>query len=141
MRQNASPQALDGAWKPAFPGQIPDELVIAEELKGNVIDLEGRELVAVELGHTDTDYSTCLHVPSIGLVVAGDAAYNDDGPDIGTLAGLTKTVRPPCSSHRPKLSESPLDCRPSSNANGGQTGSAMACGMGTKLLVWSLVSY
>ena len=50
---------------------------MAEELKGNVIDLEGRELMAVELGHTDTDYTTCLHVPSIGLVVAGDAAYND----------------------------------------------------------------
>jgi len=77
MRQNASPQALDGAWKPGFPGQIPDKLVIAEELKGNVIDLEGNALVAVELGHTDTDYTTCLHVPSIGLVVAGDAVYND----------------------------------------------------------------
>ena len=77
MRQNASPLALDGAWKPGFPGQIPDKLVIAEELKGNVIDLEGHELIAVELGHTDTDYTTCLHVPSIGLVVAGDAAYND----------------------------------------------------------------
>ena len=77
MRQNASPQALDGAWKPGFPGQIPDKLVIAEELKGTVIDLERHELVAVELGHTDTDYTTCLHVPSIGLVVAGDAAYND----------------------------------------------------------------
>jgi len=50
---------------------------MAEELKGNVIDLEGRDVVVVELGHTDTDYTTCLHVPSIGLVVAGDAAYND----------------------------------------------------------------
>ena len=77
MRQNASPEALDGAWKPGFPGQIPDKLVIAEELKGNVIELEGHELVAVELGHTDTDHTTCLHVPSIGLVVAGDAVYND----------------------------------------------------------------
>jgi glyoxylase-like metal-dependent hydrolase (beta-lactamase superfamily II) len=77
MRQNASPQALDGAWKAGFPGQIPDKLVIAEELKGNVIDLEGNALVVVELGHTDTDHTTCLHVPSIGLVVAGDAAYND----------------------------------------------------------------
>ena len=77
MRQNASPEMLDGAWKPGFPGQIPDKLVIAEELEGNVIDLEGHELVAVELGHTDTDHTTCLHVPSIGLVVAGDAAYND----------------------------------------------------------------
>jgi glyoxylase-like metal-dependent hydrolase (beta-lactamase superfamily II) len=77
MRQNASPEALDGAWKPGFPGQIPDRLVIAEELEGNLIDLEGNELVAVELGHTDTDHTTCLNVPSIGLVVAGDAAYND----------------------------------------------------------------
>jgi glyoxylase-like metal-dependent hydrolase (beta-lactamase superfamily II) len=77
MRQNASPEALEGAWKVGFPGQIPDRLVIAEELKGNVIDLEGHELVAVELGHTDTDCTTCLHVPSVGLVVAGDAVYND----------------------------------------------------------------
>ena len=77
MRQNASPEMLEGAWKPGFPGQIPTNLVIAEELKGNVIDLEGHELVALELGHTDTDRTTCLHVPSIGLVVAGDAAYND----------------------------------------------------------------
>lgn len=77
MRQNASPEALNGAWKPGFPGQIPDKLVIAEELNGNAVDLEGHELVAVELGHTDTDHTTCLHVPSIGLVVAGDAAYND----------------------------------------------------------------
>jgi glyoxylase-like metal-dependent hydrolase (beta-lactamase superfamily II) len=77
MRQNASPEALDGVWKAGFPGQIPDKLVIAEELKGNVIDLEGHELVVVELGHTDTDHTTCLHVASIGLVVAGDAAYND----------------------------------------------------------------
>src|ERR1700686_1609369 len=77
MRQNASPERLSKGWKAAFPGQIPDNLVIAEELKGNVIDLEGQELFAVELGHTDTDQTTCLNVPSIGLVVAGDAAYND----------------------------------------------------------------
>ena len=31
----------------------------------------------MELGYTDTEYTTCLNVPSIGLVVAGDAAYND----------------------------------------------------------------
>src|SRR6266566_9907006 len=77
MHGNASPEALEGAWKAGFPGQIPDRLVMAEELNGNVIDLEGHELVVVELGHTDTDDTTCLNVPSIGLVVAGDAAYND----------------------------------------------------------------
>jgi hypothetical protein len=76
MQQHASPEGLK-LWKKSFPDQIPDRLVIAEELQGNVIQLEGHELAAVELGHTDTDYTTCLNVPSIGLVVAGDAAYND----------------------------------------------------------------
>jgi glyoxylase-like metal-dependent hydrolase (beta-lactamase superfamily II) len=76
MRQQASPQSLASFWNPRFPGQISDHLVIAEELIENVIDLEGHDLVVVPLGHTDTDNTTCLQVPSIGLVVAGDAAYN-----------------------------------------------------------------
>jgi glyoxylase-like metal-dependent hydrolase (beta-lactamase superfamily II) len=77
MREFASPEVLEKILKAVFPGQIPDRIVLAEELKGNVIDLEGYELVPVELGHTDSDYTTCLNVPSVGLVVAGDAAYND----------------------------------------------------------------
>jgi glyoxylase-like metal-dependent hydrolase (beta-lactamase superfamily II) len=77
MRENCSPQILDSAWKAGFPGQIPDKLVMAQELDGNVIELEGNELIVIELGHTDTEETTCLHVPSTGLVVAGDAAYND----------------------------------------------------------------
>ncbi len=77
MRQQASPQSLATFWNLRFPGQISDHLVIADELTENVIDLEGHGLVAVPLGHTDTDNTTCLHAPSIGLVVAGDAAYND----------------------------------------------------------------
>ena len=40
MRQHASPEFLERIWKAGFPGQIPDRLVIAEELKGDVIDLE-----------------------------------------------------------------------------------------------------
>ena len=28
------------------------------------------------MGHSDTDWPSVLHVPSIGLVVAGDAVYN-----------------------------------------------------------------
>ena len=76
MRQQASPQPLASFWNPFFPGQISAHLVIADELIENVIELEGHDLIAVPLGHTDTDNTTCLHVPSIGLVVAGDAAYN-----------------------------------------------------------------
>jgi glyoxylase-like metal-dependent hydrolase (beta-lactamase superfamily II) len=77
MRQQVSPQSLASFWTPRFPGQIADQLVLAEELTENVIDIEGHDLVVVPLGHTDTDDTTCLHIPSIGLVVAGDAAYND----------------------------------------------------------------
>jgi glyoxylase-like metal-dependent hydrolase (beta-lactamase superfamily II) len=76
MRQQASPETLATYWSPRFPGQISTQLAIAEELTGNVLDLEGQELVSVPLGFTDTASTTCLHVPSIGLVVAGDAVYN-----------------------------------------------------------------
>ena len=58
MRQQASPDVLANFWNPLFPGQIPDRLVIAEELKRNVIDLEGHDLLVVEVGHTDTDHTT-----------------------------------------------------------------------------------
>jgi glyoxylase-like metal-dependent hydrolase (beta-lactamase superfamily II) len=77
MRRQVSPDYVSNFWKARYPGQIPEHLVIAEELKGNVIQLEGCDLLVVEVGHTDTEHTTCLHVPSAGLVVAGDAAYND----------------------------------------------------------------
>jgi glyoxylase-like metal-dependent hydrolase (beta-lactamase superfamily II) len=77
MRQQASHESMESFWNPLFPGQISDHLVVADELARNAFDLEGCELVVVPTGHTDTDNTTCLHVPSIGLVVAGDVAYND----------------------------------------------------------------
>jgi len=76
MRQQASPQSLGSFWNSLFPGQISYHLVIAEGLTENVIDLEGHDLVVVPLGHTDTGNTTCPHVPSTSLVVAGVAAYN-----------------------------------------------------------------
>ena len=78
MREQAAPESLDTFWRPRFPDQIASQLAIAEELTGNVIDLEGHALVSVSLGFTDTASTTCLHVPSLGLIVAGDAAYNGD---------------------------------------------------------------
>jgi glyoxylase-like metal-dependent hydrolase (beta-lactamase superfamily II) len=55
-------------------------LVAPEILEGNTLYLEGEELKVVELGHTDTSHSTALYVPSIGLVISGDAVYNDTHP-------------------------------------------------------------
>jgi glyoxylase-like metal-dependent hydrolase (beta-lactamase superfamily II) len=73
MRQKSSPEFIRN-WNLQFPDQIPDQLVIADDLKGDKIELEGLDLV--EVGHSDTDHTTCLNVPSIDLVVAGDIAYN-----------------------------------------------------------------
>lgn len=39
--------------------------------------IDGQVLRSIEVGHTDTDDTTVLHVPSIGLVVAGDVVYNN----------------------------------------------------------------
>ena len=75
MRQQAGPsreQLVDRI----FPGQIPDTPVLAEPIPAQGFRLEGNPVVAVETGHTDTDKTTVLHVPDIGLVVAGDVAYN-----------------------------------------------------------------
>jgi glyoxylase-like metal-dependent hydrolase (beta-lactamase superfamily II) len=77
MRAGSTPELLESFWKPRFDGKLPTDLVFAEPLEDHTIELEGRELVAVELGHTDTEQTSCLHVADVGLVVAGDAAYND----------------------------------------------------------------
>ena len=77
MREQASDAVVESYWKSRFPGQIDSTLVVADELEDGVLELEGEQLVSVSLGHTDTDSTTCLHVPSIGLAVCGDALYND----------------------------------------------------------------
>ena len=80
MRHQISPEYMAAFWNPRFPGQLPERLTIAAEIADGGLDLEGHALVPVRLGHTDTADSTCLHVPSIGLVVAGDAVYNGIHP-------------------------------------------------------------
>jgi glyoxylase-like metal-dependent hydrolase (beta-lactamase superfamily II) len=77
MRKWSAPDVMQEFWQARFPGQISDRNPVADPLDGPSFELEGRPLVAVNAGHTDTDDTTVLHVPDIGLVVAGDAAYND----------------------------------------------------------------
>jgi glyoxylase-like metal-dependent hydrolase (beta-lactamase superfamily II) len=83
MREHLSPAWIDNFWRRLFPGDIPDRLLVAEPLEGNALELEGRKLVAVNTGRTDTAHSTCLHVPSIGLIAAGDVVYNGIHPYLG----------------------------------------------------------
>jgi glyoxylase-like metal-dependent hydrolase (beta-lactamase superfamily II) len=62
-------------WDKIYTG-IPESPVTATAVPGNRIILEGHELLVVEVGHADTDDNSVLHVPDLGLVVAGDAIYN-----------------------------------------------------------------
>jgi glyoxylase-like metal-dependent hydrolase (beta-lactamase superfamily II) len=75
MRRQARP-SREQLFDRIFPGQIPETPVLAEPIPAQGIRLEGNPVVAVETGHTDTDKTSVLHAPSIGLVVAGDVAYN-----------------------------------------------------------------
>ncbi len=72
-------QAVEGRaqmWDVDFPGQIPPSPVVYRPVPTEGLLLEGERLAPIEVGHTDTDDTTVLYVPSIGLVVAGDVAYN-----------------------------------------------------------------
>jgi len=83
MHAHLSPAWIENFWRRLFPGEIPDRLLVAEPLEGNEFELEGHKLVAVNTGRTDTARSTCLHIPSIGLIVGGDAVYNGIHPYLG----------------------------------------------------------
>ena len=60
-----------------FPGQVPTKLVAPAPFGHDTFTLEGHELRIIEQGHTDSADTTSLHVPSIGLIVAGDVVYNE----------------------------------------------------------------
>ncbi len=76
MQYHASPEVRGAVWDRLFPGQIPAASVVATAPPDNTLELEGDALRIVEVGHTDTDKTSVLHVPSMGLVVAGDVVYN-----------------------------------------------------------------
>ncbi|WP_247195904.1 MBL fold metallo-hydrolase [Streptomyces sp. GESEQ-35] len=69
-------ESKDTGFAKTFPGVPESTPVLAVPVSAEGFRLEGRTLRAVETGHTDTDDSSVLHVPSIGLVVAGDVVYN-----------------------------------------------------------------
>ena len=80
MKQQVSPEYVAKFWESRFPNQLPKRLVVADELDSNVIDFEGQQLVVAPLKFTDTAGTTCLHVPTLELIAAGDAAYNGVHP-------------------------------------------------------------
>jgi glyoxylase-like metal-dependent hydrolase (beta-lactamase superfamily II) len=57
---------FDEVWGPRFPGQISIQQVTAEPLTDGLIELEGEQLRAIELGHTDTDGTSGAMVKTCG---------------------------------------------------------------------------
>jgi glyoxylase-like metal-dependent hydrolase (beta-lactamase superfamily II) len=73
MHANAATRPL--LWDKVYTG-IPPTPITAVTVPENRFSLEGHELVIVEVGPTDSDDTTVLHVPDLALVVAGDVIYN-----------------------------------------------------------------
>lgn len=74
--EQVRPEVINGFWAPRFPGQIPEKLAVPTAMDSDEFELEGEKLVVLQTGFSDTHDSTSLYVPSIGLIVAGDVAYN-----------------------------------------------------------------
>jgi glyoxylase-like metal-dependent hydrolase (beta-lactamase superfamily II) len=65
-------------WTTLFPGQLPSHIRFpVQAVPADGFTIDGRLLRSIDVGHTDTDDTTVLHVPAIGLVVAGDVVYNN----------------------------------------------------------------
>lgn len=65
-------------WTTLFPGQLPAHVRFpVQTVPAEGFTIDGQVLHSIDAGHTDTDDTTVLHVPSIGLVVAGDVVYNN----------------------------------------------------------------
>jgi len=54
-------------WDRLWPGQIPPSPVTTVTVPNHHFILEGHEFVIVEVGHSDADESSVLHVPDLGL--------------------------------------------------------------------------
>ena len=74
-QMHANVEARPILWDKVYPG-IPPSPVTAVTVPDNRFELEGHPLVILEVGHTDTDDTSVLHVSDLGLVVAGDVIYN-----------------------------------------------------------------
>ena len=63
-------------WDRVFPRQLPSGELDVSIVDEHGFEVDGAAFVPVEVGHTDTDATTMLHVPDIDLLVAGDVVYN-----------------------------------------------------------------
>jgi glyoxylase-like metal-dependent hydrolase (beta-lactamase superfamily II) len=76
MAAQNQPEFREEFWDKVFPRQLPAGEITVSVVGRTGFELEGVLLLPIEVGHTDTDVTTILHIPDIGLIVAGDVVYN-----------------------------------------------------------------
>jgi glyoxylase-like metal-dependent hydrolase (beta-lactamase superfamily II) len=76
MASQNRPQFRAEFWDKVFPGQLPAGDVGVSVVDEGGFELDGVRLLPIDVGHTDTDATTMLHVPETALLVAGDVVYN-----------------------------------------------------------------
>lgn len=89
MAAQNTPEFRAGFWDRVFPGQIPSGDLDVTVVDERGFDLEDVTLVPVEVGHTDTEATTMLHVPEAGVLVAGDVVYNGVHPYLTETGGIS----------------------------------------------------
>lgn len=104
--KHASSEMVDSFWNRLFPGEIPAPLHVPDVTESAALDLHGHELQILPTGFTDTEDTTVVWVPDLGLIVGGDVVYNHTHP---YLAETTPQSRDNWRSALERLSQ--LDAR------------------------------
>ncbi|KAI8713703.1 Lactamase-B domain-containing protein [Fusarium sp. LHS14.1] len=79
-----APELYDGLWKVHFPSAeagtgMPEARTEFVALPPpNEVDLDGHLIKLYDVPHGDTHANSFVHLPELGLVVAGDIVYNED---------------------------------------------------------------
>jgi glyoxylase-like metal-dependent hydrolase (beta-lactamase superfamily II) len=76
-RVQAGDEYFFSFWDRLFPGEIETPILLPEALAGDRLDVEGHPVHIVETGFTDTQNTTSVWVPELGLIVAGDVVYDE----------------------------------------------------------------
>ncbi|NEB04141.1 MBL fold metallo-hydrolase [Streptomyces sp. SID13726] len=83
----ATAESREEFWGTLFPGRISTGPVDVKVVGEEGLSLEGHTLIPVEVGHSDSDDTTVLWVPSLKLAVAGDVVYNGVHLSLAESAG------------------------------------------------------
>lgn len=68
----------DHIWPGMFPDQLHPTKPVPRALpESGEFHVDGHKIRGIEVGHTDNEFSSFVHVPSVRLVVTGDIVYGD----------------------------------------------------------------